>query len=140
MKTAEKNLPPNNSIENLIPITKKEHTRIHNLMNSCAIDSVNAIIGVFKQGELLGTPEVDNQQPSIDRNIIEGSETNSRDLASNVEVGNTDTSALLNNIKDIIDDYIVQTRNIAEIGYNNSIKEILESEIKNSELNTNGLS
>lgn len=123
----------NNSVENLIPVTKKEHTRIHNFMNSYAIDSIHAIIGVFKQGELPETPEVDNQQPSISRNINEGSETNSRDLASNVEVGNTDTSALLSSIKDTIDDYIVQTRNIAKVGYNNSIKEILESEIKNSE-------
>ena len=41
--------------------------------------------------------------------------------------------------KDIIDDYIVQTRKIAECGYEESIKEILESEIKSSEVNTNGL-
>ena len=83
---------------------------------------------------------MDNQQPSINRNINEGSETNSRDLVSNVKVSNANTSALLNNIVDIINDYIVQTRNIAEIGYNNSINKILESEIKNSEANTNELS
>ena len=82
----------------------------------------------------------DNQQPSFDRNIIEGSTTNSRDLTSNVEVSNADTSALLDSIKNTIGDYIVQTRNIAKIGYNDSIKEILESEIKNSEANTNELS
>ncbi len=35
----------------------------------------------------------DNQQPSFDRNIIEGSTTNSRDLTSNVEVSNANTSA-----------------------------------------------
>jgi hypothetical protein len=56
--------------------------------------------GVIKQGELLGTPtpiigQEDNQQPSLSRNTLEGSETNSRVLTSNVEDGNTDTSALL---------------------------------------------
>ena len=49
---------------------------------------------VVKQGELLESQETDNQQPSIYRNIYVGSTTNSRDLASNVEVGNADTSAL----------------------------------------------
>lgn len=130
----------NNSLENLIPLVKSEHTKVHNLLNSNAITGINTIIGVLKQGEMLETPEVDNQQPSIDRNINEGSETNSRDLISNVKVGNANTSALLNNIIDVINDYIVQTRNIAEMGYNNSINKILESEIKSSEINTNGLS
>ena len=58
---------------------------------------------VLKQGELLEHPEVDNQQPSIYRNIIEGSTTNSRVLADNAEDSNTDTSAL----PDIIGDDIV---------------------------------
>ena len=49
---------------------------------------------VVKQGELLGSLEEGNQQPSIYRNIIEGSTTNERDLACNGEVGNFDTSAL----------------------------------------------
>lgn len=49
---------------------------------------------VVKQGELLETPEEDNQQPSMYRNIYVGSETNSRVLTDNAEDGNTDTSAL----------------------------------------------
>ena len=59
---------------------------------------------VVKQGELLETHEDGNQQPSIYRNIIEGSTTNSRVLADNAEDGNTDTSALpiSNNSDDIV--------------------------------------
>ena len=61
------------------------------------------ITGVLKQGELLENPNTeDNQQPSIDRNIIEGSTTNSRDLTDNAEVGNADTSALPSNTSDDI--------------------------------------
>ena len=52
------------------------------------------IVVLFKQGELLENPEVDNQQPSLYRNIYVGSTTNSRDLADNAEVSNADTSAL----------------------------------------------
>lgn len=48
-----------------------------------------------KQGELLETPEEDNQQPSLIRNDFEGSTTNLRVLTSNVEDSNEDTSALL---------------------------------------------
>ena len=44
----------------------------------------------------------DNQQPSFDRNIIEGSTTNSRDLTSNVEASNADTSVLPSNTSDDI--------------------------------------
>ena len=58
---------------------------------------------VVKQGELLENPEVDNQQPSIYRNIIVGSETNNRILTNNVEDSNVDTSALPDNIgEDIV--------------------------------------
>lgn len=58
---------------------------------------------VLKQGELLESSEVDNQQPSIYRNIIEGSTTNSRVLTDNAEDSNTDTSALpINNGGDIV--------------------------------------
>lgn len=49
---------------------------------------------VVKQGELLENPEEDNQQPSIYRNIIEGSTTNERVLPDNAEDSNLDTSAL----------------------------------------------
>ena len=57
---------------------------------------------VVKQGELLENPEEDNQQPSIYRNIIEGSTTNSRVLTDNAEDGNADTSALPDFIGDDI--------------------------------------
>ena len=128
-----------NTLSNLIPLTRSKHKSVHNYINKLDNDCIHSIIGVLKQGELLENPEVDNQQPSLDSNILDGSETNSQIQTSKVEDGNADTSALLNNIKDIIDDYIVQTRKIAERGYEESIKEILESEIKSSEVNTNGL-
>jgi len=50
-----------------------------------------------KQGELLETPidvSEDNQQPSINSNVFEGSTTNSRVLSDNTEDSNADTSAL----------------------------------------------
>ena len=100
---------------------------------------MNFIFGVLKQGELLENPEVDNQQPSLDSNIFEGSETNNRVLTSSVEDSNVDTSALLTKIKNFSNDYIVQTKIITDIAYKESIKEILESEIKSSELIQNGI-
>ena len=57
---------------------------------------------VLKQGELPESLEVDNRQPSIYRNIIEGSTTNSRVLTDNAEDSNTDTSALPDFIGDDI--------------------------------------
>ena len=51
---------------------------------------------------MLENPEEDNQQPSIYRHIIEGSTTNSRVLTDSAEDGNTDTSALPDNIGDDI--------------------------------------
>ena len=58
---------------------------------------------VLKQGELPESLEVDNRQPSIYRNIIEGSTTNSRVLADNAEDSNADTSALpINNGDEIV--------------------------------------
>ena len=56
------------------------------------------IIGVLKQGELLEKPEEANQQPSLDSDILEGSETNSRVLRDS----NADTSALPSNGEDIV--------------------------------------
>lgn len=130
----------NNNINNLIPLTKRQHRAVHNILLQEAEKTIHKIIGVIKQGELLETPEVDNQQPSLASNSFEGSETNNR--VQTVEAGdsNIDTSALLNNINSIINDYIVQTKNITLECYEHSIQEILESEIKSSELNTNGLS
>lgn len=52
----------------------------------------------IKQGELLETPEEDNQQPSLSSNILEGSTTNSRVQTGNAEDSNADTSALPNNL------------------------------------------
>ena len=52
------------------------------------------ITGVLKQGELLENLEADNQQPSLNSNVLEGSTTNTRVLPSNVEDSNSDTSAL----------------------------------------------
>lgn len=47
-----------------------------------------------KQGELLEHPKKDNQQPSLDSNIFEGSTTNNRVLPDNAEDSNVNTSTL----------------------------------------------
>jgi len=121
-----------NEIENLIPLTRKQHKTVHNFLGNYATQIISNIIGVVKQGELLETPEADNQQPSLYGNILEGSETNGRVQLDS----NADTSALLQQIIKLLNDYIVQTRTITKNAYEASIKEILESEIKSSELNT----
>ena len=87
-----------NRIENLIPLTRSEHTRLHNQNEVICRNEKGMIIGVLKQGELLERPEEVNQQPSLDSDILEGSETNSRVLRD----GNTDTSALPGNGEDIV--------------------------------------
>ena len=56
-------------------------------------------IGVFKQDELLENPTLerqkeDNQQPSLDSNIFEGSTTNSQVQTDNAEDSNANTSVL----------------------------------------------
>ena len=81
---------------------------------------------------MLGSPEADNQQPSLYGNILEGSETNGRIQLDS----NADTSALLQQVITLLNDDIVQTRNITKKAYDASIQEILESEIKSSEVNT----
>lgn len=123
----------NDNIDNLSILSRSEHTKLHNSIKELAWDFLEQIIGVFKSGELLENPEVDNQQPSLSGNTFEGSETNSRVLTSNVADSNTDTSAVLNQIKILIDDYIVQTKNITKNSIQNTINELLESEIKSSE-------
>ena len=87
-----------NDINNLEPLTRSEHIKKHNKRKHILRDEQSGrIIGVIKQGELLGRLKLKvNQQPSIDRNIDKGSTTNSRVLASNVEDGNANTSALPN--------------------------------------------
>ncbi len=89
----------NNDISNLEILTRAEHTSIHNLEKEIIRNPINGrITGVFKRGELLESPNIkDNQQPSINRNINEGSTTNNRILTSNVEDSNIDTSALPSN-------------------------------------------
>lgn len=122
----------NNNPENLVMLPKTTHRLIHTIFGNILINALHTgkierdvffsmcndeqknfykeIIDlnitnqvVVKQGELLENPEVGNQQPSIYRNIIEGSTTNERVLPSNVEDGNFNTSALPNsNIGDDI--------------------------------------
>ena len=68
---------------------------LHNSTKEIIRDQKGRIAGVFKQGELLENhSDNDNQQPSNDRNIVEGSTTNSRGLTDNADAGNADTSAL----------------------------------------------
>ena len=101
-----------NRLENLKILTKSEHTTLHNNLLNNKANKYTSILGVFKQGELLETPEVDNQQPSLNGNILEGSTTNNRvqfTLDSNV-----DTSALLQQILNIIGDDIVWTASITK--------------------------
>ena len=71
---------------------------------------------------MLENLEADNQQPSLDGNIFEGSETNNRVLSDNSDDSNIDTSALLHDISCIMNDYIVRAMNIT--------KEIIELEDK----------
>lgn len=96
----------NNNINNLIPLTRSEHTSIHN-NEKTIIRDVNGKIKtvVFKQGELLETHnDNDNQQPSISSNAFKGSTTNSRIQTDNAEDSNADTSALpsINTSDDIV--------------------------------------
>lgn len=66
-----------NRLENLKITTKSEHTFMHNLEKEIIRDNLGRIIGVFKREELLGTPRMDNQQPSLEITSKKGSETNS---------------------------------------------------------------
>lgn len=92
-----------NRIENLVPLTKREHRILHSANNIIVRNKLNGrIIGVFKQGELLENPEVDNQQPSLSSNTFEGSTTNNRVQTDNAEDSNIDTSALCNQCNDIV--------------------------------------
>lgn len=96
-----------NRLENLQILTRSEHRSLHNTLEAQKISKYKAIIGVLKQGELLETLEVDNQQPSLNSNIQEGSTTNSRIQTGNAEDSNANTSALLSQIIDIVKDDIV---------------------------------
>ena len=110
----------NNTLCNLIPLTRNTHSFLHTNLVQTSFNVLNKIIGVFKGGELLENLEEDNQQPSFLRDKIEGSETNSQ-----VQIdSNADTSALLNQILCLINDYIVQTQEITQTAYNDSIKKL----------------
>lgn len=63
----------NNNLSNLVPCTRSEHMHYHNIMRQKEKLNITAVNN--KQGELLGTPEVGNQQPSNSLTTIEGSET-----------------------------------------------------------------
>ena len=65
----------NNIIENLIPCTKGEHQHYHKLLREQIKNNTLNTTAVLKQGELLGSPEVGNQQPSTPLTKCEGSET-----------------------------------------------------------------
>lgn len=70
----------NNEISNLIPCTRSEHKKYHKsviLERDYKGRIVKQLTAVLKQGELLESPEVDNQQPSYPLTKVEGSETNS---------------------------------------------------------------
>jgi hypothetical protein len=96
-----------NRLENLQILTRGEHTSLHNLTKTNIINKDKQIIGVLKRDELLESLVEDNQQPSLDSNIFEGSTTNSRVLTHNGEDSNADTSVLLNKVLKLIDDDIV---------------------------------
>lgn len=125
----------NNNLSNLTILSQHIHTKVHNQIKELAVELTSKIIGVLKQGELLESLEADNQQPSLGSNVLEGSETNSRILTDNAEDSNGDTSALLHQISKLMNDYIVQTKQITVDGYNKTVEEYksLESEIKSSE-------
>jgi hypothetical protein len=99
-----------NRLENLQILTRDEHTALHNTIRSQRASKYSKIIGVIKQGELLESPEVDNQQPNLSGNTFEGSETSSRVLRDS----NTATSALLQQILDIVEEDIVRPTQITE--------------------------
>lgn len=66
----------NNDISNLIPCTRSEHKQFHKTLITKR-DELGRIkeTAVVKQGELLESPEVGNQQPSTNLTTCEGSET-----------------------------------------------------------------
>ena len=112
----------NNAPENLVMLNTSDHIWLHKQYGNAVLNAymqdkidINTLISwsndklrankllplsiieqsvVLKQGELLESPETDNQQPSLNSNIHEGSETNNRVLIGNAKDSNVDTSAL----------------------------------------------
>lgn len=79
----------NNSLDNLALLNgEKAHREAHNSLEECAFELVRMglitydkatntyIVAQVKPRELLETPEEGNQQPSLESNLSEGSETN----------------------------------------------------------------
>lgn len=116
----------NHNPENLVVLPRKTHMLIHRWFGNILINALHTgkitrevffslcndeqkkfyqeIIDlnilhqeVVKQGELLEKPEEANQQPSVYRNIYEGSTTNTRPQTDNAEGSNGNTSALPTN-------------------------------------------
>lgn len=94
----------NNSLDNLIPLTKPQHATVHNLLNSLYKDTLDKIIGVYKDSKLLENDKNHDQQ-----SIYIDSET---------------ILASASTINQILEDYIVQIRMIAINAYNDSIGEL----------------
>lgn len=64
-----------NRIENLIIMTRSEHTTLHNLDKEIIRDEDNGrIIGVVKKGELRENLEEDNPEPSITNELLSSNE------------------------------------------------------------------
>lgn len=70
-----------NRIENLEVMTRSNHSSLHIKDKIIIRNNRNGrIVGVIKRGELLGSPEEGNQQPSQISNDLKGSTTNRRVL------------------------------------------------------------
>ena len=78
-----------NRVENLLILTRGEHVALHNNTKVLLRNGKGQIIGVIKSRELLENPGEDNQQPSLDGDILEGSTTSSESQVDN----NSTTSA-----------------------------------------------
>ena len=84
----------------ILYVVFKDREKFINLIKPYIHESMQYKIVRVKQEELLENPTLerqkeDNQQPSINSNIFEGSETNSQIQTSNVEDSNGNTSMLL---------------------------------------------
>lgn len=106
----------NNSIDNLVPLHKNSHIKAHVKANILSYQAINKIIGVLKQGKLLEGQD-DNQHL-----INESSETSN----------NITDETLLQQITNIVEDYIVQSGNVINECIEDSIK-LLEKEEKSKE-------
>jgi len=94
------NINTNKNAVNEIYIVAESRERFLSLVTPYVIPSLKYKLIPYanrvhvKQGELLEHPNKDNQQPSLDSNIFEGSTTNNRVQTDNAEDSNVDTSTL----------------------------------------------